>query len=108
MLLAELVVAGVGVLLDLRQVRLGVVARDHGLARALLGDELGGLLEVSRRGQHLRQFARQPGVGPQAVGVPNALVDRVGVRDLGAGLRGLASVALKRVTTSSGSLWVEM
>ena len=98
----ELVVAGVGVLLDLLPVLVGVVARDDRLSGRVHRHELGRLLEVLRRRQDLRQLARQAGVRPESVRVLPALLLRRGEGDLGARLCGLATRrSLKRATRSA-------
>src|SRR5215217_8361177 len=64
----DLVVAGVGVRLELLQVLLGVGAAGERLSHHVLGDELGGLLEVPRGRQYLGELPGQGFVGPQPVG----------------------------------------
>src|SRR5690242_12569118 len=90
----QLVDAGALVLLERLDGLPEIRAAGHRLGDHVLGDELGGLLEVSGRGQHLRELARQLLVRPYPVGDLARLALVVGEAHLGAGLhRPLAALA---------------
>ena len=70
----DLVEAGVDDLLDRGDVLVGIGAAGERVGDLLLGDERRRLLEVARRGQHLRELALERLVGPQPVRRAHALV----------------------------------
>src|SRR3712207_1879552 len=89
----DLVVAGVGELTDHLPVRLGVGAAGHGLRDHLLGDQLGGLLEVGRCRQDRGELAGEQVVRPEPVGGLAGLRFVLTVADLKSAVGGFVAAA---------------
>src|SRR5215207_1910377 len=89
----DLVVAGAGELMDHLPVRLRVGAARHGLRDHLLGDQLGGLLEMGRCRQDRGELSGEQVVRPEPVGDLAGLRFVLAIADLEGAVSGFVAAA---------------